>query len=85
MGHVQNRPKDKPFFFWLASSDAHRGWSINDEAPHYDPNDVVILPYMVDTPVPRGSASYYHEVSRYDHYIGLVAAELERQESWRTR
>ena len=47
VGHVQNRPKDKPFFFWLASSDAHRGWSINDEAPHYDPNDVVILPYMV--------------------------------------
>ena len=31
VGHVQNRPKDKPFF-WLASSDAHRGWAINDEA-----------------------------------------------------
>ena len=47
---------------------------------HYDPNDVVILPYMVDTPITREDlASYYHEVSRYDHYIGLVAAELERQ------
>ena len=44
------------------------------------PNDVVILPYMVDTPITREDlASYYHEVSRYDHYIGLVAAELERQ------
>ena len=35
---------------------------------------------MVDTPITREDlASYYHEVSRYDHYIGLVAAELERQ------
>lgn len=80
VGHLQNRPKDKPFFFWFASSDAHRGWSINDDAPHYDPSDVVIPPYMVDTPITREDlASYYHEVSRYDHYIGLVAEELERQ------
>jgi len=78
--HVQNRPKDKPFFFWFASSDAHRDWEINDDAPHYDPGDVVVPPYMVDTPITREDlAFYYHEVSRYDHYIGLVAAELERQ------
>ena len=80
VGHLRDRPKGKPFFFWFASSDAHRGWSINDEAPHYDPADVIIPPYMVDTPITREDlASYYHEVSRYDHYIGLVADELERQ------
>ncbi len=78
--HVQDRPKDKPFFFWFASSDAHRDWTINGDAPHYDPSDVIVPPYMVDTPITREDlASYYHEVSRYDHYIGLVAAELERQ------
>lgn len=78
--HVQNRPKDKPFFFWFASSDAHRDWTKSDEAPLYDLDDVVIPPYLVDTLVTREDlASYYHEVSRYDHYIGLVAAELERQ------
>jgi arylsulfatase len=24
--HVKDRPKDKPFFFWFASHDAHRSW-----------------------------------------------------------
>jgi N-sulfoglucosamine sulfohydrolase len=79
-GHLKNRPKDKPFFFWFASSDAHRGWKESEHAPVYNPEDVVIPPYMVDTPVTREDlASYYHEVSRFDHYIGLVKDELERQ------
>ena len=34
---LRDRPKDKPFFCWFASSDAHRGWQINDEAPQYEP------------------------------------------------
>jgi N-sulfoglucosamine sulfohydrolase len=78
--HLKNRPKDKPFFFWFASSDAHRGWKESEHAPVYNPEDIVIPPYMVDTPVTREDlASYYHEVSRFDHYIGLVKDELERQ------
>ena len=32
---LQERPKDKPFFFWFASSDAHRSWALNDKAPLY--------------------------------------------------
>ncbi len=80
LGHVQNRPKDKPFFFWFASSDAHRDWTINEDAPTYDPADVIVPPYLVDTIITREDlASYYHEVSRYDHFIGVVTAELERQ------
>jgi len=80
VGHVKDRPKDKPFFFWLASTDAHRAWSITKEAPRYDPSDVIIPPYLVDTPVTREDLTgYYHEVSRFDHYIGLVTAELKKQ------
>ncbi|VGO22123.1 sulfatase family protein [Pontiella sulfatireligans] len=80
VGHLKNRPKDQPFFFWFSSIDAHRGWQESEQAPVYNPEDVIIPPYMVDTPVTREDlASYYHEVSRYDHYIGLVTAELERQ------
>lgn len=77
---LRERPKDKPFFCWFASSDAHRGWQLNDEAPRYEPEDVVVPPYLYDGPVTRKDlAEYYHEVSRIDHHLGLLRAELERQ------
>ena len=80
VGHVKDRPKDKPFFFWFASTDAHRAWSITKEAPKYDPEDVIIPSYLVDTPVTREDLTgYYHEVSRFDYYIGLVTSELKKQ------
>ncbi|MCP4456060.1 MAG: sulfatase-like hydrolase/transferase, partial [Planctomycetes bacterium] len=80
VGHVKDRPRDKPFFFWFASSDAHRTWQINDDAPVYSHDDIVVPPYLVDSKVTRKDlADYYHEVSRYDHYVGLVTAELKAQ------
>ena len=80
LNHVQNRPKDKPFFFWFASSDAHRGWIINKRAPKYDPKDVIIPPYLVDTKITREDlASYYHEVSRFDYFVGMITKELKKQ------
>jgi len=78
--HLKERPKDKPFFFWFASSDAHRNWAINDDVQTYSKEEVIIPPYLVDTEVTREDLTgYYHEVSRYDHYIGLVTAELKKQ------
>ena len=77
---LKDRPKDRPFFCWYASTDAHRNWSINDEAPHYDPQDVVVPPYLVDGPRTRADLTgYYHEVSRFDHFVGEVVRELRRQ------
>ena len=77
---IQERPKDKPFFFWLASSDAHHDFRINDDAPVYDPKDVIVPPYLPDTPKVRQEFSdYYHEVSRADHFLGELRAELERE------
>ncbi|WP_345328454.1 sulfatase [Novipirellula rosea] len=77
---LEKRPRDKPFFCWFASTDAHRDWAINDDAPKYDPADVVVPPYLVDSEKTREDlASYYHEVSRFDHYVGQVVAELKRQ------
>ncbi|MEJ6571475.1 MAG: sulfatase [Akkermansiaceae bacterium] len=77
---VRERPKDKPFFFWFASTDAHRGWQKSDEAPEYQTKDIIIPPYLVDTEGTRQDlAGYYHEVSRFDHYVGLVTAELKQQ------
>ena len=81
VGHIKERPRDQPFFFWFASTDAHRPWNITKEAPKYDPKEVIIPPYLVDTPITREDLTgYYHEVSRFDYYIGLVTAELKRQE-----
>ena len=55
-------------------------WQVSEEAPVYDWQDVIVPPYMVDTEITRKDlASYYHEVSRYDHYIGLVTEELKSQ------
>ena len=77
---LQKRPKDKPFFCWFASVDAHRDWQFDDNAPKYKPEDVVVPPYFVDGPKTREDLTgYYHEVSRYDHYIGQVVDELKNQ------
>jgi len=77
---IRDRPADKPFFFWLASSDAHHGFRINDDAPVYDLDDVVVPPYLPDTEKVRQEfADYYHEVSRADYFLGEVRKELERQ------
>ncbi len=77
---LQERPKDQPFFFWFASTDAHRGWQINDDAPQFDPATISVPPYLVDSQTTREDlASYYHEVSRSDTYVGKLHDELERQ------
>ena len=77
---LQERPKDKPFLFWFASSDAHRGWTINDDAPQLDPNAISVPPYLVDSPTTRKDlADYHHEVSRSDTYAGKLREELEAQ------
>ena len=78
--HLRERPKDRPFFCWFASHDAHFGFTINDKAPVYDPADVNVPPMLYDGPLTRGQlAGYYHEVSRTDHYVGAVMDELEAQ------
>ncbi|GAB3998146.1 sulfatase [Spirosoma daeguense] len=75
------RPKNKPFFFWLAPFDAHRNWSA-DKFPnaHKPETDVTIPPTLVDTKETRQDmASYYNEIGRLDHYVGELQQELKRQ------
>ena len=77
---LRDRPEDQPFFCWFASKDAHRGWQSSEEAPTYDPEDVIVPPYLFDGPKTRQDlAGYYHEVSRTDYYAGELRKELERQ------
>lgn len=84
---VQERPRDKPFFFWFAAYDAHRGWDGDRQwKPAYgqmhQPADVRVPPYLSDDAATRRDlASYYNEVTRFDYYIGQVVDELEQQQA----
>jgi arylsulfatase len=78
--HLKDRPKDKPFFAWFASHDAHHPFTFTEHAPRYDPAEVEVPPMLVDGPGTRRElAEYYHEVSRTDYYAGEILKELEAQ------
>lgn len=78
---LRNRPKDKPFVFWLAPYDAHRDWSDDDQFNKpYKPTDVLVPPTLLDTDETRKDlASYYNEITRLDEHIGKLREELQNQ------
>jgi N-sulfoglucosamine sulfohydrolase len=83
---TEERPKDQPFFFWFASYDAHRDWDGDGQwdelryGPKHRPEDVIVPPFLSDDSETRDDlASYYNEVTRFDHYIGEVTATLQKQ------
>jgi arylsulfatase A-like enzyme len=77
---LQNRPKDKPFFLWLAALDPHRAYQPNTIPEPHDPENVIVPPYLPDNDSTRKDlALYYDEISRMDSYIGKVMEELKRQ------
>ncbi len=77
---LKDRPTDKPFFFWLASYDAHRPWGADNFDITHDSSEVDVPVYFADTPETRQDmASYYNEIARFDFYIGKVRDELDRQ------
>lgn len=78
--YVRDRPMDKPFFMWFAALDAHRVWDDAFVPVRYKAADVVVPPFLRDTPETREDlASYYNEVTRFDYYVGEVVATLETQ------
>lgn len=78
--YLRERPADKPFFMWFASHDAHRGWDDDRSLERYEPENVALPRFFVDdTPSREDFACYYYEVSRFDHFVGKVVAELRRQ------
>lgn len=77
---LAERPKDKPFFFWLASHDAHRPWGADTFKITHDHKLLDVPVYFNDTPETRQDiASYYNEIGRFDYYIGKVRETLEKQ------
>ncbi|WP_319592405.1 sulfatase [uncultured Draconibacterium sp.] len=77
---IKERPKDKPFFFWLASFDAHRVWGADTFKITHDPAKIEVPVYFSDTPETRQDmASYYNEIARFDYHVGKVKEELKKQ------
>ncbi|WP_166831016.1 sulfatase family protein [Thalassoroseus pseudoceratinae] len=87
---LQARPKDQPFFFWVASKDPHRPFdkfkpvrrTAEDEIlPLYTAKDVVVPPYLPDHELIREDiADYYNEIVRFDHHVGEILDELAEQD-----
>ncbi|MCB1066381.1 MAG: sulfatase [Verrucomicrobiae bacterium] len=77
---LQERPKDKPFFLWLAALDPHRDYSENIIENPAKPEEIRLAPYHPDTPEVRADYGlYYDEISRLDKYVGKVVEEIEEQ------
>ncbi len=77
---LRERPRDRPFFLWLASLDPHRDYEPGAINPPHRPADAVVPPYLPDVPEVRADlAQYYDEIGRLDRFVGEVLAELDRQ------
>jgi N-sulfoglucosamine sulfohydrolase len=79
---LQQRPTNKPFFFWLGSRDPHPPHRATDDSVSYEykPDTLEIPEGFVDGPGTRREfADYYREVTRFDRDVGRVVAELEAQ------
>ena len=77
---LRERPKEKPFFMWFASMDAHRSWGPNDFSGENDTGEITPPPYLANTEsTKKDLAQYYDEITRFDYFIGKVEEELKKQ------
>lgn len=77
---LRDRPRDRPFFAWLAALDPHRDYQPGTIPEPHQPEDVVVPPYLPDVPEVRADlAMYYDEIARLDHFVGAVLDELDAQ------
>ncbi len=78
---LENRPKNKPFFMWLAANDPHRPYVEKQIIPR--PNQaegVFIPPFIPDNDLIREDfRKYYDEISRLDANIGKVMDQLDKE------
>ena len=77
---LKNRPRDKPFFLWLAALDPHRDYSPNAIPDPHRPAAAAVPPFLPDEPAVRSDlALYMDEVARLDSHVGQALDELDRQ------
>ncbi len=77
---LKSVPEGKPFCFWEGHRDPHRGYVKGSGVKAgVKPEDVVVPPYLPDTPEVRSDiCDYYFAVQRYDRDIGAILHLLEK-------
>ena len=72
--------KDRPFCFWLGTSEPHRGFEAGaGKRTGKDPDKVVVPPIFPDHPVVRSDIlDYYVEVEHFDQMVARAMASLEK-------
>jgi len=71
---------DRPFFMWYAFIDPHRDYAEGAIKQPHNPDEVIVPPYLADTPETRKDiAFYYDEIARMDQNIGKALKELEKR------
>ncbi len=78
---LANRPKDKPFCFWLGASDPHRGYKLHSGRDSgMDLSKIKLFAHYPDSEMIRGDvADYYFEVQRFDSDVGKAIQLLEEK------
>ncbi|MDD7985449.1 sulfatase [Lentisphaera marina] len=73
--------EDKAFFFWLATSDPHRGYKKDSGAKSgIDASKVHLFDHYPDSlTVRKDIADYYFEVQRWDSLVGSALSLLEEK------
>ena len=76
---LKQRPAGQPFCYWWGSSDPHRAYvKGSGVAAGLKPADVVVPPYLPDTPEVRSDiCDYYFAVQRFDRELGEALQQLE--------
>ncbi len=69
--------KENPWSLVVSSNQTHGPWNRGVDYT-YDPEEIELPPYVVDTPETRRAMSrYYAEISYMDHQVGTVLQHLE--------
>lgn len=72
--------QDTPFCLFACSNEPHTPWNKGDPSA-YPPEDIVLPPYIADTPVVREQfAKYLAEVTYYDSQVGQILDLLDRHD-----
>ena len=73
-----DRNKNQPYCLVVAAHEPHSPWNKGD-ASVYQPAQLTLPPYLVDTPTTRRAlARYYGEVTYLDQQVGRVMDAVER-------
>lgn len=74
---LAQRPKDRPWFFWMNFNDPHHPWDTG--GGKVDPAKIVLPPHLPDLPGVRADlARYCSEIEHADESFGAVMAALRK-------